>query len=159
MIPPSSRSTPAAQPIELYGNEPLRGHAIPLFSPSILVFISCILGAILFLEKYLLDAWKRQEERKMLLTSHALFMQALKQKNHMDIAVPLIRKALLLRLFEVKETQEVLTLPDTLDNHGVQGEIKKFLRSLDEQHFGGMAEQMQTQQIVEQATELYHRLR
>ena len=63
----------------------------------------------------------------------------------------------------MKETKTCLNFPEELNTYGVQGDIRKFLSSLDEKIFGGqvssLAEHMESKEIIDQATELYHRLR
>ena len=156
--PSLSQPRIAPQAVEIFSNVSLNKIVSPIsFSTTTLVLALFLTALLFFIEKKAYVLW--QESQKQQDTSHDLFMQALTNKNDMKIAFPLIRQALLLRLYEIKETKEPVLNPQDLQSYGIQEEIKKFLCSLDEKSFGGLAEHVEVKEIIDQATELYYRLR
>jgi hypothetical protein len=113
-----------------------------------------LIAQVLF-EGWLLKK-KRLSEQE---TSRALFMQALTYKQDVQKAYPLIRKALLLRLYEVHETPSIVSNPEELQTFGIQGDIRKFLLSVDQRRFSGLAVDMETKELIEEASQLYFRLK
>jgi hypothetical protein len=112
------------------------------------------------MQKLAFSAYKRRKKNLEGVNSRSLFLQALRQKSHFSKSILLIKQALLMRLFETKEIAQPVLHPEELANHGLQGDIKKFLCFLDERRFSGrLVGRIEMTAIIDQATELYYRMR
>ncbi len=146
-------------PTEIMGNVALQS----TFNEPSLSTMTALLLMLLFLflmQKLAFSAYKRRKKNLEGVNSRSLFLQALRQKSHFSKSILLIKQALLMRLFETKEIAQPLLHPEELANHGLQGDIKKFLCSLDERRFSGrLVGRIEMTAIIDQATELYYRMR
>jgi hypothetical protein len=121
-----------------------------------------LLISLLFI--YFLQAWtqkrlKKRADKKSQISSHQLFLQALKEKHNLNVAIPLIRKALLMRLYEIHETKRLCQHPEELSDFQLAGEIKRFLLSIDTMRFSSLVSDLQSNEIMSEASDFYHRMK
>jgi hypothetical protein len=149
------------QLLEIEGNvalAPTKAEAEHLSVQLLLIFVPAVL--LLVAGEILLYNWfKTRALRKRVETSRELILEALKSKNNPNVALPLIKRALLLRLYEIGATPEVALNPQSLSEEGIQGDIRRFLVSLEEKSFGGLNTDVEAKEILEEAAQLYYRLR
>lgn len=118
------------------------------------VVVAIGLLAIQVLLRTLLKEAKAKEGK-----SRDLLLEAIKSRTSPDAACRQITQALLLSLYEMGYTKEVMHHPQQLRDNGLEGEIKKLLVSIDQKRFTGLEAQMEINEIIHEATTLYHRLK
>ena len=152
-------ASPAIGPIEIQGNVLLKDDELKArhLDALLLVYTALVLLACFGIECLLAHLMKESKEK--VLASRDLFLKAIKAKNNPDESARLIRQALLLALFEVGYTKTVVALPDELTSEGVQGEIKALLSSLEKKRFMGLETQVEMNEIISEATQLYTRIK
>lgn len=151
--------SPAIGPIEIQGNVLIKDDELRTrhLDALLLVYTALFLFAGFCIECLLARLMKESKEK--VLVSRDLLLKAIKAKNNPDESARLIRSALLLALFEVGYTKTVATLPEELSSEGVQGEIKALLSSLEKKRFMGLETQVEMNEIISEATQLYTRIK
>jgi len=154
------KSTKVA-PIEIEGNLALteKSSGMSAFSVDSIATLVVILCGLYIVQVFAQKFLKARYERKKRESSHSIFLEALKKRDKLDIALPLIRKALLLRLYEIKEISGEILHPEELSDAGMQGDVKRFLISIDRRQFSNGAIAIQAQELVEEASQLYYRMK
>lgn len=155
-IVPVQENVPAKT--EICENRPLlstdfEDHAI---DPTAIFFaIAALIVALVsqFLLKKFLQIGTPKEVR-----SRDLFYNALRLKTKPSQCVPLIQQALLLRLYEVGYTSQITYVPQELSKEGLQGEVRRFLESIEQKRFTGLELDTEMKEIIKEASELYYRL-
>jgi hypothetical protein len=125
---------------------------------SLMIFVPSALFGF-YLVQLILYYWLQKRSVPKPKTSRELILEALKMRSAPEVALPLIRQALLLRLYEVGQTKELIDHPQILSTIGLQGEIRRLLLSIDQGRFNGMSENLEVKEIFEEASQLYYRLR
>lgn len=149
---------PPVWPIEIQGNLILdesslkTRHLQTILLFYALLFLAAMLG-VQHLFKKMVDENREKEGQ-----SRDLILEAIKQKGNPDECCKLIAKALLLRLYEVGITKELVQHAEELPNEGIEGEIRSLLLSIEEKRFMGLETQVEIRQIIDEASQLYYRL-
>jgi hypothetical protein len=151
---------PPVLPIEIEGNivlaHDLYGrtrHLQDILLVYAALFLAAALGAQVLFRRMWIDSQKRG------LQSRDIILEAIKQKKDPDACCKLLRKALLLRLFEMGITPKVVELPEELSTDGLQGEIRNLLLSIEQKRFMGLETQLEINAIINEATQLYYRMK
>jgi len=148
-------------PIEIEGNIPLDQTAIrrKLLDPVVLILLGTSLFVLFLLQILAARFIRARKLRPKEETSREIFLTALKNKSSPNTCFALIRRAFLLRLYEIGETPQLATNPQQLTQEGLQGEIRKFLLSIEEKRFSGLGGDVEAKEVIEEATSLYYRLK
>lgn len=150
---------PAVWPIEVQGNIPLQiaetqtHHMQNILLVYVALFLTAMLAAQHLFKRLWLDSQKKG------VKSRDIILEAIKQKADPDSCCKLLRKALLLRLFEVGITPALVATPEDLHAEGLEGEIRLLLLSIEQKRFMGLETQLEMKEIINEATQLYHRMK
>ncbi len=150
---------PPVWPIEVQTNIPLKAdqsHARHL-QDILLVYTALFLLAALGAQNMFKRLWVDAETKGQ--KSRDIILEAIKQKKDPNTCARLIRKALLLRLYELHITSKPEVSPEELGTSGIEGEIRTFLLSIEQKRFMGLETQLEINQIVNEASELYYRMK
>ena len=155
------KNEPFIMPIEIEGNVPIdaKNLSAPRFDPLFLIGTALLLASLFLLEVIANKFLKYRKLHPKEANSRELFITALKNRSSPSICFPLIRRALLLRLYEVGITDTLASNPEALKPEGVQGEIRKFLCSIDEKRFSGLGGDVEAKEVINEASQLYYRLK
>ncbi len=147
--------------IEIEGNVSLSQKTIvrQLFDPLILILLGTCLAVLFLLQLVIVRFIKEKKLRPKEELSREIFLAALKNKNSPSSCFAQIRRAFLLRLYEVGATAQLAENPQLLSTEGLQGDIRKFLLSIEEKRFSGLGADMEAKEVIEEATSLYYRLK
>ncbi|MBS0635965.1 MAG: BatD family protein [Verrucomicrobia bacterium] len=150
---------PAVLPIEVQGNIMLgqdNSHARHL--QNILLFYTVLfLAAALAAQHLFKRMWL--ESRAKSGKSRDIILEAIKQKSDPGTCCKLLRKALLLRLYEVGITPTLVEHPEELKTDGLEGDVRTLLLSIEEKRFTGLETQIEIKEIINDATQLYYRMK
>ncbi|MBS0654488.1 MAG: BatD family protein [Verrucomicrobia bacterium] len=152
-------TTQEVSPIEIQGNRMLEENDLRTWHLEgiLVVYAICVLAGLLAIEvivKRLAFAARKKEQ-----ASYSLFLEAIKQKGDPEASSRLLEQALLLKLYEVGLTKEIATHPQELTSDGLQGEVRKFLISIEEKRFTGLGTQVEIKDIIDEASQLYYQLK
>ena len=147
--------------IEIEGNIPLDQKTIvrQLFDPLILSLLGTCLVVLFLMQIAVVRLIKERKLRPKEETSREIFLNALKNRNSPSSCFAQIRRAFLLRLYEIGATGELAVNPQQLATEGLQGDIRKFLLSIEEKRFSGLGADVEAKEVIEEATSLYYRLK
>ncbi len=150
---------PPVWPIEIEGNIPLTVNDIRTKSLQdiLLVYTAILLAAALAAQAMFKRFWLASQAKGE--QSRDIILEAIKQKNNPDACCRLLRKALLLGLYEAGITKELASEPEELGGEGLEGEIKKLLLSIEQKRFMGLETQLEIREIINEASQLYYRMR
>ena len=123
------------------------------------LILQIVVGLILlFASQYCIKrALMQRKEKKE--TSHDLFIEAIKSRDNPDHALSVVSQALLLRLFEIGEVKERPFLAQDLKESGLQGEVRRFLLSIQEERFRENAGQFEARHVLDDAISIYTRMK
>lgn len=146
-------------PIEVQSNIMLAatGLQVRRMQNILLVYAAILLTAILAAQVLFHKLWLASQAQK--LKSRDIILDAIKQKQHPDICCQLLRKALLLRLYEAGITTKPVELPEELAQEGLQGDIRALLVGIEKKRFMGLETQLEITEIINEATQLYYRMK
>ncbi len=150
---------PPVWPIEVQGNislEPQQRETKHLQNVLLLYagfFLLAALAAQAMCKKLWLESQKKGK------SSRDIIMEAIKEKQNPDMCCQLLRKALLLRLYEKGMTSTLAELPEELGTDGLQGEIRSLLISIEQKRFMGLESQLEIKEIINEASQLYYRMK
>lgn len=88
-------------------------------------------------------------------TSRKLMLEVIQNKGDTSFVLQNISKALLLHLYEVGVTKELMQYPKDLKEEGVEGDVKRFLLSIEKTRFSGDSAVVTVDPYIEEATKLY----
>jgi len=153
------KSPQDVQGIEILANpklssDDLETKALPF---SLLYYALIAICALLVIE-ILLSRWIEAEKDKS-EKSHSMFLDAIKKRSDPDECLKMLREALLHALQEAGYTKRVVDHHSDLKAEGLEGEIKSLLRSIEQKRFTGLEAQMEINEIINEATQLYYKLR
>lgn len=124
---------------------------------TFLVGCTCIF--LLMLGFFELMLHERLREKKAEVTSQKIFYEAVSHRSEGYPGLKLFKKAFFLRLWELKMTEKVEENVDALKDEGVEGEVKGFLRSIDEALYRKDIAAVSFEGLYKEATQLYQKLR
>ncbi len=140
--------------VELQDSEMATKHMDTILAVYALIFLGAVLGV-----QYLFCSLIADSNRKK-LQSRELFIEAIKKKTSPDVCARLLEEALLLKLFEKGQTERLIEHPqDLTPSSGLQEEVRAFLLKLQHERFSGLLSQQEIKELVEEASELYYRLK
>lgn len=150
---------PAVWPIEVQGNFPLNPTELQgqHLQDILLVYAALFMTAALAAQHMFKRLWL--DSQKKGVQSRDIILDAIKQKSDPDACCKLLRKALLLRLFEVGITPKLAETPEELSSDGLQGEIRTLLVSIEQKRFMGLETQLEIKEIINEASQLYYRMK
>lgn len=158
--PPAVRiNESGVNPIEIQGNRMLQDsqlrtrHIETILIAYALIFLVAIIVAQIAIKRIVYGKKKKN------LASDALFLEAIQQKSDPNECCRLLGQALLLKLHEVGMTKDLTSHPEQLAADGIQGEISKFLISIEEKRFTGLGTQVEIKDIIDEASQLYYQLK
>ncbi|MCE5293208.1 MAG: BatD family protein [Chlamydiales bacterium] len=149
---------PAVWPLEVQGNIMMSqsdAHARHL--QDVLLVYAAIFLVAAFAAQYLFKRLWLDSVAKG-VQSRDIILEAIKNKSDPDACCKLLKKALLLRLYEKKITPELVEHPEDLHTDGLQGEIRKLLLSIEQKRFTGLETQIEMKEIINEASQLYYRM-
>ncbi len=117
------------------------------------IFLFGILAAQKLFKKLSLEAEAKGQK------SRDIILEAIKQKKDPNTCCKLLRRALLLRLYEMHITQKPDMAPEELSKEGIEGEIRNLLLSIEQKRFTGLETQLEMSEIINEASQLYHRMK
>ncbi|HXF28763.1 MAG TPA: hypothetical protein VN457_02850, partial [Chlamydiales bacterium] len=128
---------------------------------KVLIFIAMLFAGLYVLEVIVYAVIKRkiEERRKGVVSSRELFLQALKIRSEPQKCLQMIKEAQLKRLQEIGETKTLVQFPEDLLDTGLQGDIKRFLLSIEKKRFSGLGVDAEVKELVEEASRLFHILK
>ncbi|MDB6082049.1 MAG: hypothetical protein JWO53_1321, partial [Chlamydiia bacterium] len=147
-------------PIEIESNLPLDDQKIeaPRLGAAFLIGLFIVLSALFGVQFYL-RKWLQAQKQEKKETSRTLLLKALTLHSSPQTALPLIQKALLLRLYEIGETSMVIAHSEALSQLGIQGEVRKFLAFIEKRRFSPLSGDVEIKEILEEASSLYYLLK
>ena len=86
-------------------------------------------------------------------------LQAIQDRQDKEKCCSLIYKGLLLGLYEYGLIKEPVDSPQDLSQDGFVGQVKNFLISIEQKRFGGANAEISMQEIIDQASDLYNRMK
>lgn len=146
-------------PIEIIGNVQLQSTDLQArhFQDILLVYAALFLLAVVGVEQIFHKLAAESKNKPQ--SSRNIFIDAIKSKSNPDECCRLIRKALLLRLYEAGITKGLVSSPEELETTGLQGEIRSLLMSIEQKRFMGLETQMEISGIIDEASQLFYRLK
>ncbi len=150
---------PAVWPIEVQGNvvvEQSDARARHM-ETILLVYTALFLIAMLAAQHLFRKMWLASQKKGV--QSRDIILDAIKQKSNPENCCKLLSKALLLRLYEVGITPKLVELPQELKNEGLEGEVRRLLVSIEQKRFMGLETQLEIKEIINEASQLYYRMK
>jgi len=123
----------------------------------LLVYAALFLTAVLGVQALCKKLWLESKAKGQ--RSRDIILEAITHKKEPNACCSLLRKALLLRLYELGITEKPDIAPEELTKDGLQGEIRKFLLSIEQKRFMGLETQLEITEIINEASQLYHRMK
>jgi len=122
---------------------------------SVWILVALIVSIIIAAVEYVYHR-KRQERVERPATSRELFYQAMMRRSKKKESLHLLKKALYLRLFELKCTTTLVETPESIKEEGILADVKGLLQHIDRELY--QQERGNLQEILDEASVLYHRL-
>lgn len=153
-----SQTKPAEQLMQIQGNVLLADSEIERTELDVALAAWAAGGffVAILLQFFLRRLLKETKDKKG--KSRDMLLEAIKNRGSPDSACQQITKALLTALCEVGYTKQQQHHPQQLKDDGIEGEVKKLLVSIDQKRFTGLEAQMEMNEIITEASALYHRL-
>ncbi len=150
---------PPVWPIEVQGNIPLQPAETQTrkMQDVLILYAAIFLVAAFAVQAILKKLWLESKEKGK--SSREIMLEAIKQKQDPSVCCQLLRKALLLKLYEAHLTPTLVDLPEELKSDGLQGEIRSLLLSIEQKRFMGLEAQLEIKEIINEASQLFYRMK
>lgn len=150
---------PPVWPIEVQGNISLQPAETQTrkMQDVLMLYAAIFLLAAFAIQAIFKKLWL--ENKKKGTKSRDLMLEAIKRKQEPDVCCQLLRKALLLRLYEAHLTPSLAELPEELQSEGLQGEIRSLLISIEQKRFMGLEAHLEIKEIINEASQAYYRMK
>ncbi len=146
-------------PIDINGNVMLEETNLQSkkMDTILLTYAIFVLGAILGIEIILKKVANIKRPEK--ITSRTYMLKAIQEKQDKEKCCSLLYKGLLLGLYEFGLIKTPLDSPQDLPQDGFVGQVKSFLTSIEQKQYGGANAAISMQEIIDQASDLYNRMK
>jgi len=120
------------------------------------VFFALVVAVAVCVAQWLLHKWYIVNRKEKPETSRDLFYRAMMRRSKRIESLQLLKKALYLRLFELRLTPTLLEMPEGIRDEGVLSDVRGLLQRVDKELY--QQERGNLSEILDEASILYHKL-
>ncbi len=138
---------------------PLEGPLSRVVIPPLFLILLPIIALILFAIEWVLLKKKKEAKQEDIRSGYTLMLNALKLRSQPSKSLPLVKRALILRLKESDLISTDIDASDQLSTNGVVGEVKEILRQIDETLYKKEGAAKPASEVYDEASQLFTKIR